>query len=66
MRVKMVNSIVFDDFGTPHKSYGIAVGDKTFYDISLDKLLIEKFVEFLNDDEMPLAEIEILIEDLLS
>ena len=66
MKVKLIYSTVFDDFGTPYTSYGIAFEDKCYYDISLNKELIEKFVEFLNNDEAPAAEIEVIIEDLLS
>ncbi len=66
MKAKLIESIVFDEQNIAHKTYGVQVMGKDYHDISLDKDLILKFVEFLNNDEAPDAEIEVIIEDLLS
>lgn len=66
MKAEIIESTVFDEQKVAHKTYGVRVNDKSYYDISLDKELILKFVEFLNNDEAPEAEIEVIIEDLLS
>ena len=66
MKANLIESIVLDEQNMAHKTYGVRIYEKCYYDLSLNKELVERFVGFLNEDEMPEAEIEVVIEDFLS
>lgn len=66
MKANLIESIVLDEQNIAHKTYGVCIYEKCYCDLSLNKELVERFVGFLNEDEMPEAEIEVVIEDFLS
>ena len=66
MKVSLIESVVYDEQNVAHKTFGVRVLNKCYYDLSLNKKLVERFVEFLNKDEAPDAKIEVVIEDFLS
>ena len=63
MGAKLLISCVYDEDGKPHQSYGVELNNKRYYDLSFNKKLVERFIEFLNKDDAPLAHIDIIIED---
>ena len=66
MKASLIESIVYDELNVAHKTYGVRLLNKCFYDLSLNKGLVLKFIDYLNEDEAPEAEIEVIIEDFIS
>ena len=66
LKAKIISGIIKNEQGEEITTYGVQVGDITYYDISVDKELILKFVDFLNSSKEPTACLDVVIEDLLS
>ena len=66
MKAKLIESVVYDEYNVAHKTYGVGVLNKCYYDLSLNKELVERFVCFLNSEEITEAEMDVIIEDFLS
>lgn len=66
MKAKLIESVVYDEYNVAHKTYGVCVLNKCYYDLSLNKELVEMFVGFLNSEEITEAEMDVIIEDFLS
>ena len=66
MEAKLIESIVYDEQKVAHKTYGVCVLNRCYYDLSLNKELVEKFVSFLNSEAVTETDIDVIIEDFLS
>lgn len=63
MGATLIISEIYDENDEPHQSFGIKLNGKCYYDLSLNKKLVERFIEFLNQDEAPTANLDVIIED---
>ena len=66
MKAKLIESIISDELNNTHKTYGVCVLNKCYYDLSLNKELVERFVDFLNNEEVSEIDIDVIVEDFLS
>lgn len=64
--VRVIQSLVANEFGTEFKTYGVKIGGKKFYDLSLDKQSVTDFKNRLNKTNKNTEQIDYLIEDFLS
>ncbi len=64
--VRLIKSLIENEFGTEFKTYGVKINGKNFYDLSLDKQSVTDFKNRLNKTEGNVEQIDYLIEDFLS
>lgn len=66
MKAELITSIVLDEDNKERTTYGVKLCGKCYYDLSLDRDLVLRFIEFLNSTPEPSACIDVVIEDFLS